>query len=214
MSSSSPRRAELRSPFRSIPVAVGAVRSRLRRHRAGRRALFIVALGLAASHLNGAISDAVTARDHWSPGPSIWATTTDISSGDIIQPDMVQRIELPAGVVPEGALVNDPSGSRSRVDLVVGEIVIADRVSEAGSAFAARTPPGTATIALSRTSELFAIGDRVDLHDLSDGRRLTADGVVVATTDRDLAVAVAIADIASVVRASGAAGVVAVLRTD
>jgi hypothetical protein len=91
--------------------------------------------------------------------------------------------------------------------------VISSRIaSDRLSGTTARTPIGWTTIALDHTSELFSVGDRVDLHHLVDGSLLATNAVVVDVGESDLAVAVEPASVAAVVTALGQAGVVPVLR--
>ena len=117
-------------------------------------------------------------------------TTTDIDAGAPLDAGMAIPVEVPAGLSPRGATVDDPTGTRARVDLVAGVILHDNQLIGESSAHTARTPPGSAAIALDRTSDLFVVGDRVDLHDLVDGRRLGSNGVVIAVTDGDIAVAI------------------------
>jgi hypothetical protein len=139
-------------------------------------------------------------------------TTTDIDAGAPLDAGMAIPVEVPAGLSPRGATVDDPTGTRARVDLVAGVILHDNQLIGESSAHTARTPPGSAAIALDRTSDLFVVGDRVDLHDLVDGRRLGINGVVIAVTDGDIAVAIDVHAVPDVVRGLGRGGVVPVLR--
>ena len=85
------------------------------------------------------------------------------------------------------------------------------RIGPALVILAARTPEGWRTISIGRRDDLFTVGDLVDLHHAVDGRRITADALVVMASDADLGVAVPADVVGDVVRASGQAGVVPVL---
>ena len=100
---------------------------------------------------------------------------------------------------------------RTRIELGTGEIVVERWLTDTGSTLAARTPEGWLTISIGRRDDLFTVGDLVDLHHAVDGRRITADALVVMASDADLGVAVPADVVGDVVRASGQAGVVPVL---
>ena len=168
-------RASLASPLRSRHF-VSAVRSLARRYRLGRLLAGVTIVLLAALRLQGALDTAETERARWAPGAIGWVTTTDIDAGAPLDAGMAIPVEVPAGLSPRGATVDDPTGTRARVDLVAGVILHDSQLIGESSAHTARTPPGSAAIALDRTSDLFVVGDRVD-HDLVDGRRLGVNGV-------------------------------------
>ena len=205
-------RASLASPLRSPAIFVSAVRSLARRYRLGRLLAGVTIVLVAALRLQGALDAAATERARWAPGAIGWVTTTDIEAGAPLDAGMAIPVEVPAGLSPRGATVDDPTGTRARVDLVAGVILHDNQLIGESSAHTARTPPGSAAIALDRTSDLFVVGDRVDLHDLVDGRRLGINGVVIAVTDGDIAVAIDAYAVPDVVRGLGRGGVVPVLR--
>jgi len=205
-------RASLASPLRSPAIFVSAVRSLARRYRLGRLLAGVTIVLVAALRLQGALDAAATERARWAPGAIGWVTTTDIDAGAPLNAGMAIPVEVPAGLSPRGATVDDPTGTRARVDLVAGVILHDNQLIGESSAHTARTPPGSASIALDRTSDLFVVGDRVDLHDLVDGRRLGTNGVVIAVTDGDIAVAIDAYAVPDVVRGLGRGGVVPVLR--
>jgi hypothetical protein len=205
-------RASLASPLRSPAIFVSAVRSLARRYRLGRLLAGVTIVLVAALRLQGALDAAATERARWAPGAIGWVTTTDIDAGAPLNAGMAIPVEVPAGLSPRGATVDDPTGTRARVDLVAGMILHDNQLIGESSAHTARTPPGSASIALDRTSDLFVVGDRVDLHDLVDGRRLGTNGVVIAVTDGDIAVAIDAYAVPDVVRGLGRGGVVPVLR--
>ena len=205
-------RASLASPLRSPAIFVSAVRSLARRYRLGRLLAGVTIVLVAALRLQGALDAAATERARWAPGAIGWVTTTDIDAGAPLNAGMAIPVEVPAGLSPRGATVDDPTGTRARVDLVAGVILHDNQLIGESSAHTARTPPGSASIALDRTSDLFVVGDRVDLHDLVDGRRLGTNGVVIAVTDGDIAVAIDAHAVPDVVRGLGRGGVVPVLR--
>ena len=205
-------RASLASPLRSPAIFVSAVRSLARRYRLGRLLAGVTIVLVAALRLQGALDAAATERARWAPGAIGWVTTTDIDAGAPLNAGMAIPVEVPAGLSPRGATVDDPTGTRARVDLVAGVVLHDNQLIGESSAHTARTPPGSASIALDRTSDLFVVGDRVDLHDLVDGRRLGTNGVVIAVTDGDIAVAIDAYAVPDVVRGLGRGGVVPVLR--
>ena len=210
---SPPERPSLRSPLRSPQSAVSAIRGFVRRRRLGRLTALVVAGTFVLLQLFGALDAASRAQARWAPDAVAWTVTVDIAAGSTLEPHHLAVTEVPPGLLPSGAVTADPSGARARVDLAAGEIVLQQRIGGDLSVHAARTPVGAGTIALDRTSDLFAVGDRVDLHDQVDGARLATDALVVAVTDGDVAVAVDDPAIAQVIRGMGRGGVVAVLRS-
>lgn len=195
----------------SPATLVGAVRQFARRRHLG-RLLAAVVLGLVvASVLRDADRARTDALARWDATEAVWVVTAPIDAGEPIEPGSVERRLVPTSLVPVAATHADPSGRRTRVTLLAGEIVVEPRLSDAGSAVAARTPDGWHTIGIGRRDELFTEGDRLDLHHLIDGHRLTSGAVVVAITDTELGVAVPPDDVGEVVRALGQAGVVPVL---
>lgn len=146
------------------------------------------------------------------PPAQAWITTTEVASGSELTSSAVRVATVPPGLLPTGAVAEDPTGQRVRTDLGVGEIIVTGRITDDVSTHAARIPPGAVAVALDRTSDLFAVGDRVDLHDQIDGALLAHDAPVVALTEGDLAVAVDAGSIDDVVRSLGRGGVVPVLR--
>ncbi len=207
-----PDRAPYASPLRSPTVFAAAVRASVRRHRLGRLTLLVALTTGVGLRLDAALDEAGAARARWAPDATAWVTTVDIEAGGSLEPGAVTEIDIPAGLLPAGATTADPAGTRARIDVTAGAILLDTHLSGAGSTNAARTPPGAATIALDRTSDLFSVGDRVDVHDQIDGRRLATRALVVAVTDGDVAVAVDESAVADVVRGLGRGGVVAVLR--
>lgn len=210
---SAPDRASLRSPLRSPASILSAVRARVRRHRLARVAIIVVVGSLAVVRVGDAVDAATSARDRWAPTATAWVVTVDLGAGSVLEPDQVTSVAAPPGLMPDDAVTADPTGQRVRVDHHVGEILVTHRLADGGSVHGARTPPGTVAVALDRTSDLFSVGDRVDLHDQVDGARLAAEGVVIAVTEGDVAVAVDVATIDGVVRGLGRGGVVPVLRS-
>lgn len=199
------------SPLSSPAVAIGSLRSFLRRHSVGR----LVALGIGLAVVIVSAQRGETARAaaeaRWAATSTVWLTTGPVEAGALLEPGDVVVEVAPPGLTPSGAVVDDPTGQRVRVPLGAGEIVVAERLSDSTSTFAARTPDGWGTVSLGRGDALFGIGDLVDLHHVVDGHLLADGAVIVAVTDDGLGIAVPPDDIGDVVRALGQAGVVPVL---
>ncbi|MEM9468484.1 MAG: SAF domain-containing protein [Actinomycetota bacterium] len=207
-------RSSLRSPFRSPATFASAIHARARRHRLGRVAVLAAIGTIVCLRLFAAIDAADRERARWAPSRPVWVTTADVAAGERLDAERIASAEVPDGLLPAATTIEDPTGRRVRVDLAAGEIITDPRLAGAESEHAARTPPGTVAVALDRSSDLFTVGDRVDLHDQVDGGRLVASALVVAVTDGDVAVAVERAAVAEVIRSLGRAGVVVVLRGD
>lgn len=198
------------TPLASPAVALGAARHHLRRYRFGRLAATLVLGIVVLGALQRADEVRADAESSWAATHTVWVTLASIEAGGVVDASRVAPRQVPASLVPEGA-ATDPVGQRARSALGAGEILVTARLSDASSAVAARTPAGWGTIAIGRGDDLFEIGDRLDLHHLVDGHRLTTAARVVSVVDGDLGVAIHPDDIGAVVRALGQAGVVPVL---
>jgi hypothetical protein len=201
------------SATQSYATLAGSVRHFWRRFQISRilAGLLLAVVVLATLRSNQHKSDQVQAQ--WGQAQAVWITTKAIAAGSVITTDALEQTDAPVRFVPDGYAVNDPTGHRVHTNLHRGEIVISSRIaSDRLSGTTARTPIGWTTIALDHTSELFSVGDRVDLHHLVDGSLLATNAVVVDVGESDLAVAVEPASVAAVVTALGQAGVVPVLR--
>ncbi|MEO0494124.1 MAG: SAF domain-containing protein [Actinomycetota bacterium] len=200
------------SPLSSPSVAFGTVRLIVRRRRLG-PVLIALVVGLAVL---GVVRDAESTRRaaaaRWDATTPVWTTLEPVPAGEPIDPAIVERVTVPAALVPDDAVVDDPTGRRTRTDLSAGEILVGHRLADSVSAAGAQTPPGWRTISIARRDDLFVVGDLLDLHHAIDGRRITADALVVVASDADLGVAVPADAVDAIVRAIGQAGVVPVLR--
>lgn len=199
------------SPLSSPAVAVGSLRSFLRRHRIGRLVAVVVGVVIVVVSAQRGEAARAAAEARWAATSTVWLTTRSIEAGAVLEPGDVVVEVAPPGLTPPGAVVDDPTGRRVRIPLGTGEIVVAERLSDAASTYAARAPDGWGVIGLGRGDALFGVGDVVDLHHVVDGHLLADDALVVAVTDDGLGVAVPPADVGDVVRALGQAGVVPVL---
>ncbi len=191
------------SPLSSATVAVGAARSLLRRYRVGPVLVILAAAILVIGAMHHAETTTANALSRWQATVEVWATTGPVGAGETIESGSGRSILVPADLVPVGAVVTDPRGSRTRTELSIGEIVVERRLTDTGSTHAARTPEGWRTISIGRRDDLFTIGDLVDLHHAVDGRRIAADALVLMASDADLGVAVPADVVGDVVRASG-----------
>jgi hypothetical protein len=115
----------------------------------------------------------------------------------------VRLVDRPAAVVPDGALAAIPVDGLAAVDLVPGELVLAQRVRQAGDG---QLPAGTVaiTIELDGEAALVAPGALVDVWATDaanfSSRRIVEAALVLQLDDRDLTIAIP----------EGAAGPVAV----
>lgn len=199
------------SPLSSATVAIGAARYLLRRYRIGPVLVILAAAILVIGAMRHAETTTASALSRWQATVEVWTTTGPVDAGETIEPGAVRPILVPADLVPVGAVATDPRGLRTRIELGTGEIVVERWLTDTGSTLAARTPEGWRTISIGRRDDLFTVGDLDDLHHAVDGRRITADALVVMASDADLGVAVPADVVGDVVRASGQAGVVPVL---
>ena len=136
----------------------------------------------------------------------------DLPAGALIGPEDTAVRLLPVAVVPRDPVLDDPTGSRLRDPVATDEVLREGRLSSrAGSASAARLPPGTAGLGIDDGGADFTIGDRIDLHGLLTGIRLARDAEVIALADGGITVAIGSAEIDAVIRALTTGGVVPVL---
>lgn len=133
------------SPLSSATAAVGAARSLLRRYRVG-PVLAILVIG-AMRHAETTTTNALS---RWRATVEVWATTGPVGAGETIESGAVRSILVPADLVPVGAVATDPRGSRTRIELGIGEIVVERWLTDTGSTHAAHTPEGWRTISIGR----------------------------------------------------------------
>jgi Flp pilus assembly protein CpaB len=110
------------------------------------------------------VTDAAAAeRDRWGERVAVAVASRDLEPGEALEAELR---ELPAGLVPAGALRTAPAGEVVAAWIGAGEIVLEDRLAPAGlSAVAARLPPGTRGVAVPPGVAPLpvSVGDRVDV---------------------------------------------------
>lgn len=189
-----------RRAFRSVWTP--SLLRRLLRHRGVRTVVALTAVALAASSVS-AERDALRAqRAAWDSTVVAVEVVRFVPAGGDVG-GAVRLVERPAAVVPDGALTGLPSRGLAAVDLVPGELVLAQRVRQAGEGL---LPAGTVAI----TVELDGKAALVERNALVDvwvtdaanfsSRRIVRSALVLRLDDRDLTIAIP----------EGAAGEVAV----
>lgn len=106
--------------------------ARLRWHLArspwiGRTLVAMAALATWSS-VRAAGTDATTAAEQWGERITVWSTTRATRRGEVI---VAEQREIPAALLPDGALTDAPVGKEATHDLAQGEIVVAIDVAEA-----------------------------------------------------------------------------------
>lgn len=119
---------------------------------------------------------------------AVWVVRAPVAGGDVFRGSDVSLVARPRGLVPVGALdaSASPIGEATRVDVVVGEIVLTGRLAGHGAhGVAAMVPPGYRAVAVpnDEATPRVATGDRVDVlatFDVGDGLSAARDGPATA----------------------------------
>ncbi len=175
---------------------------RIVRHRGARIVACLVAALLSLSAVAGERAALQAERESWEATVVAVEVVRFVPAGGEVG-RAVRLVERPAAVVPDGALVAIPLDGLAAVDLVPGELVLAQRVRDAGEG---QLPAGTVaiTIELDGEAALVAPGALVDVWATDaanfSSRRVVQAALVLQLDDRDLTIAIP----------EGAAGTVAV----
>lgn len=196
-------RAPPTSPFGSFPPRPARrarrprwLGSRIRHSALAWWAATFVLAGSALSLVHGvaARGSALAAR-YGSPRPVVVVDRT-IAAGDVVRATDVVRREVPAELVPEGAVTAVPAaaGRVALVDLVRGEVVVRSRLAPGGaSGAAALVSAGRRALAIPAGvtgRPPVRVGDRVEVY--AGGTVVAADALVVAIDEHDDIVTVAV----------------------
>ncbi|MDH3753543.1 MAG: hypothetical protein OEU32_06680 [Acidimicrobiia bacterium] len=173
---------------------------------------WLAALVLAATTtfvIDDLLDDAERARAAWTDRQDALVATTTIAIHDPIGSHNTERRELPAGMIPEEAIVDLVPGSSATSAVYPGEVLVDERVLEpgegpAGNALA--TDTSAVAIPLGAVADLVGPGDRVDIWvsfepflvpDQEPTRVVARSAVIVETVDDIALVAVRDEDIAA-----------------
>lgn len=167
---------------------------RLLRHRIVRTTA-VVAIGISVALSLAAKSEALDhQRSEWGDVATVLIVNEQVEPGELVAGSVELR-ELPRAVVPAGSVDVTVSGSRAKVALYPGEVVLRQRVTSApGEPHA--LPIGTValTVPIVRLVPFLADGDLVDLWTVDSAnfssRRVAANVVVLAFTEDEITVAV------------------------
>lgn len=158
-------------------------------------------VGLSAMSLQGRLSAAAAERDAWGVSETVAVVVAPVGAGQQLD-GAVELVERPGAMVPDGAVIELPSGAIAAVDLVVGEVLLRERL--VGDGVTSR-PAGTVavTVDIDGDAALVETGDLVDLWSIDVATltsvRVVAGVVVLGRADEALTVAVpesAMADVA------------------
>jgi len=160
------------------------------------RIVWLVAAAALAAFVSLSIAAKAKAADAERVG---WGTTTSVivvdravGTGEPIA-GAISKHELPAAMVPAGALNDVPSDSLAKVHLFPGEVLLEQRVT---SASVSGIPEGSVAITLPVQVQLPLLdaGDLVDVWAMdpvdSTTRRVAAAALVLDFTDDDVTIAV------------------------
>lgn len=163
-----------------------------------------IVLALVTANVAGsAMRTARGAADAWGTSREVWVVQRPLDPGDVIGRVDVQKSQVPAALVPDGALdgASSPVGEATRVGLSTGEVVLVARLAGRGAhGVAAMVEPGHRGVAIPYDDQMprVRVGDRVDLlatFDVEDPAAepsfaIAANVAVLAVTARALTVAV------------------------
>lgn len=175
---------------------------RVLRHRGVRVVVWLAVIATAATSIS-AERDALRAqRAAWDTTVVAVEIARFVPAGGELA-GAVRLVERPAAVVAEGAVRELPANGRAAVDLVPGELLLAQRVRQAGEGV---LPAGTVAITVELAGQVALVepGGLVDVW-VTDAanfssRRIVRAALVLRLEDRDLTIAIP----------EGAAGEVAV----
>jgi Flp pilus assembly protein CpaB len=167
---------------------------------------------IAATLVHGVVTTAEAARRQWGTlRPTVVATVT-VGPGTVLDTSNTAVRALPAALVPSGALSSLPPGSVTSGPLVIGEVLVPERLGRMGrSPVRALLVDGTRGVAVPAPSAAglsLRVGDVVDV--VGPGLEV-GGGTVVEVTDATAVVAVPARDAAAVARAVAAGSVSLVL---
>ena len=137
-----------------------------------------ITLGLLTAVVVGsAIGRTTAAAGRLGSTRDVWVVRAAVAAGDVFEPGDVSRTARPRGLVPVGALDASatPVGEATRVSVVVGEVVLTNRLAGRGArGVAAMVPAGYRAVALPNDTNAPRVqpGDRVDVlatFDVGDG---------------------------------------------
>jgi Flp pilus assembly protein CpaB len=147
----------------------------------------LVALGLGlATFLT--VRSALAAAPDAGPQVEVPVVARPVRAGATLAAGDVRTARLPAAALPDAEPDPSPVGRTARVDLVPGEVVLADRLGPRG--LAALLPAGARALAVPRAAGTPPLepGQRVDL--LATGRVVVPAASVLAIDDSGTTVAV------------------------
>jgi Flp pilus assembly protein CpaB len=153
------------------------------------------------------VSAATALRDTYGHRIGVTVARSDLAVGHVINTRDLERRELPAGLVADGAAA-DPLGRTVIEPIVAGEVIIDRRLSGSPAAgLDALIAAGSRAVTLERTGVTPPVdpGDRVDLFaPAARGTvvRIARRARVIEVTDRTVTVAVAENEAPAVARAS------------
>jgi hypothetical protein len=142
----------------------------------------VVMVGVIALGAAKAMAGVDAARRSWGTQQTVWVATAAVEQG---QPITATARDVPAAVVPAGAVAESPDGASARQRVGPGEIVTDSDVTARGSA--GLIPDEWVAFAVASSVEHFATGDHLMVY---SGDQLVSAGVVVDTGDSELMVAI------------------------
>ena len=168
----------------------------------------LVAAVLVAQTVTSASRAMTDAEAAWGSGRDVWVATGVIDAGTRVASRDVVRQPAPTALLPVDAVIDDPTGERTRVSLTKGEILRSADLGMAGAGpVAAAVDEGRHAVTISVSADIYAVGDLVGMVAILDGHILVDDGIAFSTQPGSVTVSVDDTAISRVVEELGRGGI-------
>ncbi|MBT5140107.1 MAG: hypothetical protein HOH36_07900 [Acidimicrobiaceae bacterium] len=201
---------QLRRPTATASVTSTFARLRMltRRIPIWRAVAALVAAVLVAQTVTSASRAMTDAEAAWGSGRDVWVATGVIEAGTRVASRDVVRQPAPTALLPVDAVIDDPTGERTRVSLTKGEILRSADLGMTGAGpVAAAVDEGRHAVTISVSADIYAVGDLVGMVAILDGHILVDDGIAVSTQPGSVTVSVDDTAISRVVEELGRGGI-------
>ena len=148
----------------------------------------------------------------WGERQMVVISEQSVRAGQVIDPGAVRLAQAPTGLLPDGVLGSLPAGAVAVVDLVAGEMLVGQRVTD--PAVGPTTAADVRGMALPRDpgTPPLSIGQRIDIVSIAEQAILAADVAVTDVDDERIVVAVPIGLVPAVAAALAVDDLIVVLR--
>lgn len=207
-------------PLRLLPPRPSVSRPLRRRLRSGLRrqpivfwALVAVAVASSTVVVGGATRSIARGADAYGSLVPVIVADVPLEAGQVVGPDHVSKVDLPAALIPTGALREAPLGHAVRHPIVAGEAVVLDRLADAEAvgiavhlgpddrAVAVPLPSHRAPVVTGQVVDVMAVTDPGAVPGRISASVLAEQARVIDVSDGGITVAVTRTDAAAIVGA-------------